>query len=113
MDRSNNLASPAARALGMLLLTIRVSCSKASAEATSSATPAPQVVASAAIATATVSASAPSPSSAPPSHMKEYASPAADRLGVLAAGTGIPVGQVVPPVSALDLDGKPVNLADL
>ncbi|MET0794580.1 MAG: peroxiredoxin family protein [Polyangiaceae bacterium] len=45
--------------------------------------------------------------------MKEYASPAADRLGVLAPGTGIAVGQLAPNVSALDLDGKPVKLADL
>ncbi|HEY3254246.1 MAG TPA: peroxiredoxin family protein [Polyangiaceae bacterium] len=45
--------------------------------------------------------------------MKEYAAPAATRLGVLAPNTGIAVGQRVPDVSALDLDGKRVSLAEL
>jgi peroxiredoxin len=37
----------------------------------------------------------------------------ADQLGTLAPGTGLAVGQHVPDVQALDLDGKPVRLADL
>lgn len=44
--------------------------------------------------------------------MKDYAAPAATRLGVLAPGTGIAVGQRVPDVSALDLDGRHVSLAE-
>ncbi len=43
--------------------------------------------------------------------MKEYGDPAPDRLGVLAPGTGIPVGQKVPDVHARDLDGRDVTLS--
>ncbi|HEY4245024.1 MAG TPA: peroxiredoxin family protein [Kofleriaceae bacterium] len=40
------------------------------------------------------------------------ATPAAE-LGTLAPGTGLAVGEHVPDVQALDLDGKPTRLADL
>jgi peroxiredoxin len=45
--------------------------------------------------------------------MKEYSAPAADRVGVLAPNTGIPVGQKVPDVHVHDLDGKDVALSSL
>jgi peroxiredoxin len=44
---------------------------------------------------------------------KATAAPPANQLGTLAPGTGISVGDHVPDVGALDLDGKPVRLADL
>jgi len=53
------------------------------------------------------------PVAAPAPHMKEYADPPADRIGVLAPGTGIPVGQKVPDVHARDLEGKDVSLSSL
>src|SRR4051812_28458949 len=99
MFRLSNPSRAAARVLGMLFLAGSLSCSKAGAEANPSASASPPVAASAAVS-----------ASPPPSRMKEYASPAAERLGVLAPGTGIAVGQVVPAVSALDLDGKRVEL---
>ena len=46
-------------------------------------------------------------------HMKDYSDPPADRIGVLAPGTGIPVGQKVPDVHARDLEGSDVSLASL
>jgi peroxiredoxin len=58
----------------------------------------------------TASASA---SATPADPMKEYTDPPADRIGVLAPGTGIPVGQRVPDVRARDLDGKDVSLSSL
>jgi len=45
--------------------------------------------------------------------MKAYADAPADRVGVLAPGTGIPVGQKVPDIHARDLDGKDVSLSSL
>ena len=65
--------------------------------------------------------SAPSPAGTPSGSasamtvppMKSYADPPADRIGVLAPGTGIPVGQKVPDVHARDLDGKDVSLSSL
>jgi peroxiredoxin len=45
--------------------------------------------------------------------MKEYTPTPADRLGVLAPNTGVPVGQKVPDVSGRDLDGKDVTLSSL
>jgi peroxiredoxin len=51
------------------------------------------------------------PATAP--HMKDYADPQADRIGVLAPGTGIPVGQTVPDIHARDVDGKDVSLSSL
>jgi peroxiredoxin len=45
--------------------------------------------------------------------MKDYTDPPADRIGVLAPGTGIPVGQKVPDIHARDLDGKDVSLSSL
>jgi peroxiredoxin len=63
--------------------------------------------------------SAASPASAAPSttggatHMKEYADPPSERVGTLAPGTGIAVGQKVPDVHARDLDGNDVFLSSL
>jgi peroxiredoxin len=58
---------------------------------------------------------APSATPAPmaPPHMKDYTDPPAERIGVLAPGTGIPVGQKVPDIHARDLDGKDVSLSSL
>ena len=110
MIRLSNSAS--ARALGLFLLAGCASCSKSASD------PSPKANASnasdppvAAAASATTPASV--ASSPPASHMKDYAAPAPDRLGVLAPGTGVAVGQRVPNVSALDLDGKHVSLAEL
>jgi hypothetical protein len=62
----------------------------------------------------TAMAAAPSaPSAAGNPRMKETAAPPADRVGVLAPGTGIVVGQKVPDVHGHDLDGKDVTLASL
>lgn len=55
----------------------------------------------------------------PPPHSKVAPVPkpttptAADKLGTLAPGTGLAVGQHVPDVGAIDLDGHRVRLADL
>ena len=59
--------------------------------------------------------SKPAGDAAPPSRptMKEYSDPSADRIGKLAPGTGIPVGQKVPDIHARDLDGKDVSLSSL
>jgi peroxiredoxin len=45
--------------------------------------------------------------------MKDYADPPSDRVGTLAPGTGIPVGQRVPDAHARDLDGNDVSLSSL
>ena len=58
-------------------------------------------------ATATASAKPEGPS------MKEYAEPAPDRLGKLAPGLGIAVGQRAPDAEVHDATGKPIHLADL
>jgi peroxiredoxin len=76
------------------LLALGVACSKPSGDA------APKPAPSAAAA-----------SSAPV--MKEYSAPPADRVGVLAPNTGIPVGQKVPDVHMRDPDGKDVALSSL
>ena len=55
---------------------------------------------------------APSATAAAP-HMKDYADPPSDRVGTLAPGTGIPVGQRVPDAHARDLDGNDVSLSSL
>jgi peroxiredoxin len=57
-------------------------------------------------------AAVPSAPAAPP-HMKDYADPPADRIGVLAPGTGIPVGQKVPDIHARALEGEDVSLSSL
>jgi peroxiredoxin len=67
-------------------------------------------------ASGTTAASAPSASASAGSAahaMKDYTDPPADRVGVLAPGTGIPVGQKVPDIHARDLDGKDVSLSSL
>ena len=62
---------------------------------------------------ATMAAST-SPSAKPAAPtMLPYTDPPADRIGVLAPGTGIPIGQKVPDVHARDLDGKDVSLSSL
>lgn len=80
-------------------------CAKAPSDA------APTAAASTGV-SASASAAAPKPTFAPPTP-KEYAATAAERVGVLAAGTGIAVGQPVPEVRAQDLSGKDVSLASL
>jgi peroxiredoxin len=65
------------------------------------------------VTTAATSASAAPSATAVAPRMKDYADPPADRLGALAPGTGIPVGQKVPDVHARDLDGKDVSLSSL
>ena len=65
------------------------------------------------VTTAATSASAAPSATAVAPRMKDYADPPADRVGVLAPGTGIPVGQKVPDVHARDLDGKDVSLSSL
>jgi len=57
-------------------------------------------------------ASGSAPKSAAPVPKETVATPA-DKLGTLAPGTGVAVGQHVPDVRARDLDGKDVELADL
>ena len=42
-----------------------------------------------------------------------YENPGQARIGVLAPGTGIPVGEHAPDVKAVDLEGRPVTLASL
>ena len=68
---------------------------------------------SAASLAATAATSAAPSATAVALHMKDYADPAADRVGMLAPGTGVPVGQKVPDVHARDLDGKDVALSSL
>lgn len=57
--------------------------------------------------------SAPAASSAAAPTMRDLGAPPADRVGVLAPNTGIPVGQKVPDVHARDLDGNDVALSSL
>ncbi len=45
--------------------------------------------------------------------MKDYTYPAAERVGVLPPGVGIPVGQKVPDVHGRALDGEDVSLSSL
>ena len=83
-------------------------CSKPAGD-TAPATSAPS-------ASGTTAATAPSASTStrpPGPTMKDYTDPPADRIGVLAPDTGIPVGQKVPDVRARDLDGKDVSLSSL
>jgi peroxiredoxin len=65
----------------------------------------------------TESASSPSASHAAPRFTaatpKAYDNPTPARIGVLAPGTGVPVGEHAPQVHALDLEGRPVSLASL
>jgi len=58
-------------------------------------------------------ASTPAPTAPARPMMRETTASAADRVGVLAPGTGIPVGQKVPDVRGRDLDGKDVALSSL
>ena len=92
-----------------LLLAASGGCSKPPAGDAAPAASAP--AASATMAAATPSTSAAAQPSGP--IMKEYSDPPADRIGTLAPGTGIPVGQKVPDIHARDLDGKDVSLSSL
>jgi peroxiredoxin len=95
-------------ALELLFLACSAGCSKSP---DSDVSPAASVSA-AKDAPPAASEAASAPPTPPVSHMKDYAAPAAARVGVLAPGTGIAVGQRVPDISALDLDGKQVSLAE-
>lgn len=75
-----------------------------------------RVVAVLALALGLVACSKPADSEPPAKHAptpKPTTPTAADKLGTLAAGTGLAVGEHVPDVQALDLDGKVVRLGDL
>ena len=68
----------------------------------------------ASVAAAPSAAEATVASAVPAAHpMKDYTDPPADRIGMLAPGTGIPVGQKVPDVHARDLDGHDVSLSSI
>jgi peroxiredoxin len=86
-----------------------VGCSKASTDvavaASSSAASAPSP------ASPPSSGPAPSASAAPP--IRETAAPPAERVGVLAPNTGVPVGQKAPDFHARDLDGKDVAFSSI
>jgi peroxiredoxin len=58
-------------------------------------------------------AAASAPIAAPTPHMKDYADPPTDRVGVLAPGTGIAVGKKVPDLHGRDLGGHDVSLSSL
>jgi peroxiredoxin len=63
-------------------------------------------------------ASGAAPSSQPPvakpaPTMRDVAATPDDKVGVLAPNTGIPVGEKIPDMHAVDLDGKDVSLASL
>ena len=89
--------------LPALLAAFQASCSKPSSDA------APALGASTTSLAAAASAGA---APAAPT-FKESNAPPEDRVGILAPNTGIPKGQRVPDVHALDLDGKDVALASL
>jgi peroxiredoxin len=69
---------------------------------------------SAAASPAPAAAASPSAGSMPTAPtFKESSAPPADRIGILAPNTGIPPGQHVPDVHAVDLEGKDVTLSSL
>ena len=100
-----------ARARGLLLAFVALAsggCSKPAGET------APATGALSASGTVVAMAPSASASSRPPGPtMKDSTDPPADRIGGLAPGTGIPVGQKVPDIHARDLDGKDVSLSSL
>jgi peroxiredoxin len=100
---TQGMAKHAPAVLLVLAAVASAACSKPSGDMA----PATQTAGST---SATVAAPAAKPSATP---MKDYADPPADRVGVLAPGTGIPVGQKVPDVHARDLYGKDVSLSSL
>jgi peroxiredoxin len=102
-----NSALPTRRLLLALIVSASGGCSKPVGDAVPAT--------SAASGSGTMAAMAPSDSVSTPAAptMKEYTDPPADRIGVLAPGTGIPVGQKVPDIHARDLDGKDVLLSSL
>ena len=79
--------------------------------------PAPEPTAALASAAPAVTSAAPTAAGSAPelaiSPPRALGEPAASRVGVLAAGTGIPVGKTVPEVRATDLEGKEVALSSL
>jgi peroxiredoxin len=93
--------------LGYALLASVTMVSAGCSKLADSAATTPATSASSAPAAVAPSASVTAP------HMKDYADPPADRVGVLAPGTGISVGQRVPDVHARDLEGKDVSLSSL
>jgi hypothetical protein len=96
-------------ALLAILAMPTTSCTKSEGDAT--AAPAMSVPVPRSTLPGPASASAGPPSASAP--LRQYTDPAADRIGVLAPGTGIPVGQKVPDIHARDLDGKDVSLSSL
>jgi peroxiredoxin len=88
----------------LCLLTSAGACSKPSAET--------MTLPTARASTATVVSSSAPPGSATP-RIRETTAPPANRVGVLAPGTGVPVGQTAPDVHGRDLDGKDVALSTL
>ncbi len=105
MSPSHRIVAP----LAALLAISAMGCSKTTGAAATT-------TAAAATTTAAPVASAPAPSGSTPAAgppMKPYTDPPSERVGVLAPGTGIPVGQKVPDVHARDLDGKDVALSSL
>jgi peroxiredoxin len=92
--------------LVIALLASVVACSKPSNDAA-------QTPAAAASSGGAASSGPSSSASAAAPKMMEYTAPPADRVGVLAPNTGIPVGQKVPDVHARDLDGKDVALSSM
>jgi len=109
MTRSLKPSRVVTRAVGLFLLA-GVGCSKSNASSAQASAPSAAIPAVPSTAASSVGSGSSSPSLP---QMEAYAAPAATRLGVLAPNTGIGVGQTVPDVSALDLDGKPVSLAQL
>jgi peroxiredoxin len=79
----------------------------------SGAEPAMSVSSSSSMTPAMMTASALAAAAPAAPNLKDYTNPAADKVGVLAPGTGIPVGQKVPDMHARDLDGNDVSLSSL
>jgi peroxiredoxin len=99
-------------AAGMAVLALASGgCSKA--PGASGAEPAMSASSSESATAAVMTASGPAAAAPAAPNMKEYTNPPGDKVGVLAPGTGIPVGQKVPDVHARDLDGNDVALSSL
>jgi peroxiredoxin len=97
---------PGGLGLALALVVGLASCAKASNDQATGSLSSP---ASSATPTSVV-AQAPMPPNPP---MKAYSAPPAERLGVLAPNTGMPVGSKAPDGHARDLDGKDVALSSL
>ena len=100
--------STAALTMTVAAVVALAGCSKPAGDA------APSTSAPSASGAAMAMAPSASASATPPAHpMMDYVDPAPDRVGVLAPGTGVPVGRKVPDVHGRDLDGKDVALSSL